>query len=222
MRPARREDAESIEAIVQAGFETYRRFAPPWWRPPPPASGFGERLLAAGVWAQVAESRAFDPREAVGDGEGEAARQGAGEGDGAGQGDGDAPAQGHGDAPAQGHGDTRGRGEIVGIVSFMPALSELGRVPQAVAEPVPGLAHFWQLFVSEPWWGTGVADELHAAARDEMRSRGYERARLWTPSGQRRAHRFYARRGWRRTGNEMNVNDLGLPLTEFVLELADG
>ena len=53
----------------------------------------------------------------------------------------------------------------------------------------------------------------------EMRSRGFARARLWTQSSQRRARAFYERRGWRPTGNELAVNEFGLPLTEYILEL---
>jgi GNAT superfamily N-acetyltransferase len=83
---------------------------------------------------------------------------------------------------------------------------------------IPGLAHLWQLFVLRPWWGQGVAAALHEAGVAEMRAQGYERARLFTPSGQARARRFYERRGWIAVDEQPNP-DLGLDLTEYRLDL---
>ena len=52
----------------------------------------------------------------------------------------------------------------------------------------------------------------------EMRSRGFERSRLYTPSDHARARRFYERRGW--TAGDEDFNDgLQLMLTEYWLEL---
>ena len=70
-------------------------------------------------------------------------------------------------------------------------------MPTVGGDPVPGTAHFWQLFVRQDLWGTGLAGDLHDRAVTEMRSRGYTRARLLTPTGQARARAFYKRRGWR-------------------------
>jgi ribosomal protein S18 acetylase RimI-like enzyme len=83
---------------------------------------------------------------------------------------------------------------------------------------VPGLAHLWQLFVQPEWWGRGVAPLLHDAALAEMRLRGYERARLFTPSSHARARRFYERREWLRVGEQWN-DGLALVLTEYLIEL---
>jgi GNAT superfamily N-acetyltransferase len=86
---------------------------------------------------------------------------------------------------------------------------------------VPGTAHFWQLFVREDLWGSGIAGDLHERAVDAMRERGYTRARLLTPAGQRRARRFYERRGWREAPFTIEAPpDLGgLPLVQYELEV---
>jgi putative acetyltransferase len=49
-------------------------------------------------------------------------------------------------------------------------------------------------YVLPEWWGTGVADELHAAAV------GRGAARLWCLEENHRARRFYEKRGWRLNG----------------------
>jgi GNAT superfamily N-acetyltransferase len=87
-------------------------------------------------------------------------------------------------------------------------------------EPVEGMAHFWQLFIRPDVWGTGLAGRLHDMALDEIRARGFARARLWTPEGQRRARRFYERRGWA-LGQERQEADgpLGIPLVMYVHDL---
>ena len=85
---------------------------------------------------------------------------------------------------------------------------------------IPDLAHFWQLFVRRDLWGGGLAGELHDMALAEIHARGYARARLFTPAGQARARRFYAKRGWRASGR--SVGDFGEPsmdLAEYVLDL---
>lgn len=85
---------------------------------------------------------------------------------------------------------------------------------------IPGLAHFWQLFVRRDLWGSGLADTLHGMSVAEIRARGYERARLFTPGPHERARAFYEKRGWRTSGR--SVRDLGEPpleLLEYVLEV---
>jgi GNAT superfamily N-acetyltransferase len=114
-------------------------------------------------------------------------------------------------------------GELpVGHFGFTPGRERsAGETPPAnwrERPAVPGLAHLWQLFVLPEWWGRGIAPMLHEAGIAEMRSRGYERARLFTPSGQARARRFYERRGWIAKDERFNA-DLGLDLVEYRLEL---
>ena len=88
--------------------------------------------------------------------------------------------------------------------------------------PIPGLAHFWQLFVRPDLWGSGLAARLHDAALAEIRARKYERARLFTPAGHARARRFYERHGWRASGRALGEG-LGTPpmeMVEYVREVA--
>jgi GNAT superfamily N-acetyltransferase len=67
------------------------------------------------------------------------------------------------------------------------------------------------LFVPEPFWGTGVARELHGAAVDWM----HGLVRLFTPTGQARARRFYEREGWTLHGQPWFVMAMQLSLVEY-------
>lgn len=113
--------------------------------------------------------------------------------------------------------DTGTAGHVAFNLARRPALADS---PQRLEDrpPIPGLAHLWQLFVRTEWWGRGVAAALHAAAVREMRDQGFTAARLFTPTGQVRARRFYERRGWR-AGEELVFADMGLALTEYRLAL---
>jgi len=74
------------------------------------------------------------------------------------------------------------------------------------------------MYVRPGAWGTGLADRLHAAAVEELRRRGGDRARLWVLAGNERARRFYERHGWRADGTSRVVEfpphptDLGYEL----------
>jgi GNAT superfamily N-acetyltransferase len=81
-------------------------------------------------------------------------------------------------------------------------------------DPIPGLAHFWQLFVRRDLWGSGLAERLHDMALAEIHARGYARTRLFTPAVQARARRFYEARGWRLSGR--SVGGFGEPPLELV------
>jgi len=50
-------------------------------------------------------------------------------------------------------------------------------------------------------WGSGLADDLHAAALDALRSLGSKTCRLWVLEDNIRARRFYERRGWSHNGD---------------------
>lgn len=80
---------------------------------------------------------------------------------------------------------------------------------------IPGLAHIWAIFVAESHWGAGVATKVLAATTTEIWTRGFPEARLFTPAGQARARRFYAREGWNETTAPFLVPDLGLELVEL-------
>ncbi len=100
-----------------------------------------------------------------------------------------------------------------GQCGFHPAHSE--RLMRG--DPIPGLAHFWQLFVRRDLWGSGLADELHRRALAEIHARGYARTRLFTPAVQARARRFYEARGWELSGRSIgSFGDPPLELVEYV------
>jgi GNAT superfamily N-acetyltransferase len=65
---------------------------------------------------------------------------------------------------------------------------------------VAGVERCWLhgLYVLPEHWGTGVADELHAAALAEQRD--CAELRLWVLEANARARRFYERHGWRPNG----------------------
>jgi GNAT superfamily N-acetyltransferase len=100
-------------------------------------------------------------------------------------------------------------GASVGHVAFTPARTSMW--PGAV----DGLAHLWQLFVREPYWGTGAATTLHARTVAEAARQGYTSMRLFTPAGQARARRFYEREGWVVVGPPVADTGFGIPLVEY-------
>lgn len=159
-RTATPADAARLAEVQWEGFEAYRAFAPPGYRPPARddiAAILAPRLGRPHVWCMLAE----------------------------------------------------GDGVVAGHVAFLPARDS--RVPA----DDPGLAHFWMLFVREPWWGTGLATRLHAAACDAAREHGYTALRLFTPAGQARARRFYEREGWEHVDGPYTDQELGFPIVEY-------
>jgi GNAT superfamily N-acetyltransferase len=105
-------------------------------------------------------------------------------------------------------------GCVVGHCAFLPATASRW------GSDDPKLAHFAQLFVLRSSWGSGAASTLHAAALDEMVARGFERARLFTPTGALRARRFYEREGWAPSGLEAaDAGPLRIAVSEYRREL---
>ena len=100
-------------------------------------------------------------------------------------------------------------GEIAGHVAIMPS-----RIHSHPSDD-HAMAHFWQLFVREPWWGAGVATALHEQAVREAGARGFTSMRLFTPAAQARARRFYEREGWTPAGAPFDDLDFGMPLVEY-------
>jgi diamine N-acetyltransferase len=100
-------------------------------------------------------------------------------------------------------------GEIAGHVAIMPVRVH----PHPSTDDTMG--HFWQLFVREPWWGTGLATALHAEAVREAGARGFTSMRLFTPAAHARARRFYEREGWTPAGPPSDDMDFGMPLVEY-------
>src|SRR3954447_19022063 len=107
LREADPDDAPALLAVVQAGFETYRTFAPAGWEPP------DEAVHTERMREEIADPASFT-RVADGD-----------------------------------------DGGIAGFTHWIPSRrpSPDGTTPDL---------HFRHLFVLEPYWGSGVARELHA------------------------------------------------------------
>jgi GNAT superfamily N-acetyltransferase len=84
---------------------------------------------------------------------------------------------------------------------------------------IPGLAHFWMLFVRPPWWGSGLAARLNGLAVEEAAARGYTAMRLHTPAGNMRARAFYEREGWHTDGIASPEPMLGIDLVEYRRDL---
>lgn len=170
--PASVANLDAIVRHVQAGFDSYTRFAPSGWQPPDMGA---DRERTAALLIDPATFALL----------------------------------------------ARVDGDPVGHVSFFPGRERAADDAQAdwrTRRPIPGLAHLWQLFVLEPWWGHGVADALHVAAVAEMRKRGFTAARLYTPTDHARARRFYERRGWTPYDEAFHAG-LMLVLTEYHLAL---
>jgi GNAT superfamily N-acetyltransferase len=75
-----------------------------------------------------------------------------------------------------------------------------------------GGGELYRLYVCESAWGTGVGEELHAAALDALRELGASSASLWCLAENARARRFYEGRGWRADGRERVVPFPPFPL----------
>jgi GNAT superfamily N-acetyltransferase len=104
-------------------------------------------------------------------------------------------------------------GELLGQVTIQS--SETTRMPLGD----PGLGHLRNLFVRRDRWGTGLARQLHEAAVEEARRRGYRELRLFAAAGQARARRFYERDGWVAAGPPAYDPKPGLEMVEYRLML---
>jgi GNAT superfamily N-acetyltransferase len=100
-------------------------------------------------------------------------------------------------------------GELVGHVGFLPADHTFAPTGDTA------LAHFRQLFLVRAHWGSGLAAQLHSAALDEARARGFTGMRLFTPAAQRRARRFYEREGWALARPPAFDARIGLDIAEY-------
>lgn len=98
---------------------------------------------------------------------------------------------------------------LAGQVTIQPAAG--------AARPVgeTGLGHLRNLFVRADLWGSGLARDLHAAALDAARERGFTAMRLFCAAGQARARRFYEREGWEVAGEPWHEPALGLDMVEY-------
>jgi GNAT superfamily N-acetyltransferase len=101
------------------------------------------------------------------------------------------------------------RGAVVGMALGMQGLADDGAGP-----PIPGLCHISLVFVLPERWGQGIGGRIVDAILAEARSRGYERAQLWTHAANHRAQRLYERRGFHRSGREVE-DDLGERIVHY-------
>jgi len=93
-----------------------------------------------------------------------------------------------------------------------------GPLGHVVAFPMPGqpgLQHLFHLFLRERAHGTGLAAELLALAVADAEAAGAHTMRLFTPAGQARARRFYAREGFTLAAGPAWEPALGLALVEL-------
>ena len=80
-----------------------------------------------------------------------------------------------------------------------------------------GLGHLRGMAVQPGWQGRGIADALIEAAEDELKRVGCRRVNLHTTQPLARAQRFYARHGYRLTGD---VEDFfGMEIAEHAKNL---
>jgi ribosomal protein S18 acetylase RimI-like enzyme len=82
-----------------------------------------------------------------------------------------------------------------------------------------GEAFLWRLFVEPPWFGTGLARELHDLGLEEASRRGFTSIRLFAATGQARARRFYEREGWVAAGPPFFQASFGMDVVEYRREL---
>jgi len=99
-------------------------------------------------------------------------------------------------------------GEVVGMALGVQGLADDGAGP-----PVKGLCHVSMVFVAPEYWGMGIGGRLVDALLTEARSRGYDRAQLWTQSDNARARQLYEGRGFRASGREKD--ELGERIVHF-------
>ena len=88
-------------------------------------------------------------------------------------------------------------GDVVGM-----ALGTQGLADDGAGPPVEGLCHISMVFVAPDYWGRGIGGRLVDALLPGARSRGYDRAQLWTQSDNMRARRLYEGRGFVPSGRE--------------------
>jgi GNAT superfamily N-acetyltransferase len=97
---------------------------------------------------------------------------------------------------------------LVGHATFVPARHSFRAAPE------PTLAHLGHLFVNPGYWGSGAATQLLAHAMSAAAARGFTAMRLFVPTGQARARRFYARARFAAVGDPFDFG-LGIPVIEY-------
>jgi GNAT superfamily N-acetyltransferase len=105
------------------------------------------------------------------------------------------------------------RDEVVGVISLSPRTA-------ADPDPAPpGTIYLWQMFVSPPWQGSGLAQALLDLALREAKQRGVARMTLWAAAGAKQARRFYEKEGFTPTGRTQHDDAFGMDLVQYGVEL---
>jgi GNAT superfamily N-acetyltransferase len=99
----------------------------------------------------------------------------------------------------------------------LPSVRVIGSPNEPVGFCIVKGDELYQLFVSAPARGSGVAAALLADAEARLADRGVEIAWLACAIGNDRAAKFYEKHGWRRAG--VVVNHLETPNGTFPLEV---
>jgi GNAT superfamily N-acetyltransferase len=79
---------------------------------------------------------------------------------------------------------------------------------------VVGLGELAALYVHPDSWGQGFGAALVAAARQHLKSSGFDQAVLWVLSGNVRAERFYRQDGWAAEGQTRRSMRGGIEIEE--------
>ncbi len=92
----------------------------------------------------------------------------------------------------------------------------------AILPTARGEGTFRRLYLDRSLRGTGAGDALMAWAIDAATAKGWKRIAFWSDSRFARAHRFFGRYGFRRTGRERTMDDGLQPYAEIEFERIDG
>ena len=91
------------------------------------------------------------------------------------------------------------------LQAVLPHTRTVGAVREPLGFCVVKDDEVYQLFVSKPARGTGVASALLADAEARLAANGVSTAWLACAIGNERAARFYEKSGWRRVGTVVNL-----------------
>ena len=105
------------------------------------------------------------------------------------------------------------------LSAYLPDLRTLGPAGAPLGFYILKDDELYQLFVSAPARGSGVAAALIADAETQLASRGVATAWLACAIGNDRAARFYEKRGWQRAGTIVSETELDVGGPTFELEV---
>jgi ribosomal protein S18 acetylase RimI-like enzyme len=88
-----------------------------------------------------------------------------------------------------------------GDVVIAMALAEPARQDFGAGPTLPGTGHISMVFVAPERWRQGIGAQLMEYLHDQMRSRGWELASLWTRKSNQPARRLYTGCGYRQTAD---------------------